>query len=214
MEFTPFPKIPRIARNIVITEKIDGTNAQITIAPIEKMPEGHEDWPSKPEPEKTDYFYGSDGSCWGIWTGSRNRWVQPGNDNFGFAKWVAENKEELKKLGPGQHFGEWWGQGIQRGYNLKEKRFSLFNAGRWNAAYQAMREGHENAFPKCCHVVPILGLHTFDVGYIDTVMAILKEQGSAAAPGYMNPEGIIIYHTQSKQMYKKTFEMDDTGKGE
>ena len=30
-EFQPFPKIPRLSREIVITEKIDGTNAQILI---------------------------------------------------------------------------------------------------------------------------------------------------------------------------------------
>ena len=26
MEFTPFPKMPRLMRDIVVTEKIDGTN--------------------------------------------------------------------------------------------------------------------------------------------------------------------------------------------
>ena len=34
-------------------------------------------------------------------------------------------------LVPGRHFGEWWGSGIQRGYGLDEKTFSLFNAYRW-----------------------------------------------------------------------------------
>lgn len=203
MEFTPFPKIPRIARNIVITEKIDGTNAQVLIVPKAEMTENLNIFVLATMDD--DYF---------MLAGSRNRFVTTIEDNAGFAKWVKNNYIELFKLGPGQHFGEWWGAGIQRGYGLKEKRFSLFNAGRWQDAYLAMLAGHENAFPKCCHVVPILGLHTFDVGYIDQTMATLKETGSVAAPGYMNPEGIIIYHTQSKQMYKKTFEMDDTGKGE
>ena len=29
MEFSPFPKIARLSREIVITEKLDGTNASI-----------------------------------------------------------------------------------------------------------------------------------------------------------------------------------------
>ena len=210
MEFTPFPKIPRIARNIVITEKIDGTNAQVVIG---QWRDYDSDFVIKHNLIDNQVI---DGSDYCMFAGSRNRWItnEPKEDNAGFARWVNEHWQEVIKLGIGQHFGEWWGAGIQRGYGLKEKRFSLFNAGRWQDAYLAMLAGHENAFPKCCHVVPILGLHTFDVGYIDQTMATLKETGSVAAPGYMNPEGIIIYHTQSKQMYKKTFEMDDTGKGE
>lgn len=30
-EFKPFPKVPRFSRDIVITEKLDGTNASVTI---------------------------------------------------------------------------------------------------------------------------------------------------------------------------------------
>ena len=51
------------------------------------------------------------------------------------------------ELGVGQHFGEWWGFGIQRGYGLHERRFSLFNTGRWSDP--AVR-------PACCGVVPVL----------------------------------------------------------
>lgn len=29
LEFVEFPKIPRLSRDIIVTEKIDGTNAQI-----------------------------------------------------------------------------------------------------------------------------------------------------------------------------------------
>ena len=97
--FEAFPKIARLSREIVITEKIDGTNAQIYIT--------------------------EDGK---IQAGSRNRIITPEQDNFGFARWVEENHEDLLLLGEGRHFGEWWGQGIQRRYNLEEKRFSLFNS--------------------------------------------------------------------------------------
>src|SRR5687767_3287692 len=102
LEFLEFPKMARLSREVIISEKIDGTNAQILIT--------------------------EDG---GFYTGSRNRWVTPEQDNFGFSKWAHENKELLMKLGVGRHFGEWWGAGIQRTYGLKEKRFSLFNSSRW-----------------------------------------------------------------------------------
>ena len=103
-EFRPFPKIPRLSREIIITEKIDGTNASITIT--------------------------EDGQ---FLTGSRNRWITPEDDNFGFSAWAHANKDVLMGLGVGTHFGEWWGHGIQRGYGLPKgrRRFSLFNVGRW-----------------------------------------------------------------------------------
>ena len=115
MEFIKFPKLPRLSRDMVITEKIDGTNAQICISD----------------------------SGLELKAGSCNRWVIPGDDNAGFAKWCEENRTELLRLGHGRHFGEWWGQGIQRKYGLSEKRFSLFNVSRW-----------ADDRPKCCHVVP------------------------------------------------------------
>jgi hypothetical protein len=43
-------------------------------------------------------------------------------------------------------------------------------------------------------------------------MAALKANGSYAVPGFMDPEGIVIYHTAGGHLYKKTFEGDDGGK--
>lgn len=103
IEFKAFNKIPRWSRDVVITEKIDGTNACIYIG------------------ENGEFL-----------TGSRTRWITPNDDNFGFSQWAHDNKEELFKLGHGLHFGEWWGKGIQRNYGINEKRFSLFNTSRWN----------------------------------------------------------------------------------
>ena len=174
IEFIGFPKIPRYSRDVIVTEKIDGTNAQI--------------------------YIGEDGT---FLAGSRNRWLTPDNDNFGFAKWAYENKEELLKLGPGRHFGEWWGQGIQRGYGLTEKRFSLFNTLRW---------GSER--PSCCHVVPILFYANFDQLNITDLIDHLKRYGSIASPGFMNPEGIVIYHIAGNLFFKKTIENDEKRKGE
>lgn len=104
-EFTEFPKIYRVSRPCIITEKIDGTNGQICIT------------------DQGDFLIGS-----------RTRWITPETDNHGFARWAVANKEELLKLGVGKHYGEWWGHGIQRTYGLKEKRFSLFNTLRWSDA--------------------------------------------------------------------------------
>lgn len=192
MQFESFPSIGRYSRDVIITEKIDGTNAQIYIIP---------------DSEKVDPNLCIRVDGFAIFAGSRKRWIVPEDDNFGFAKWVWQNAEELVKLGSGRHFGEWWGQGIQRGYDLKEKRFSLFNVKRWT---------HENV-PKCCHVVPRLYEGPWQNAkrgcMVEWNMEALKDHGSYASPGYRNPEGIVIFHTGKVPVFfKKTFEKDDSGK--
>jgi len=174
MEFVKFDKIARLSRNCVITEKIDGTNAQI--------------------------YIGEDGE---FLTGSRNRWITPENDNAGFAKWAMENKKELLKLGHGRHYGEWWGLGIQRRYGLTEKRFSLFNTGRWN----------KDNTPDCCHVVPILYSGPFTTYKITETIQGLEKFGSQASLGFMNPEGIVIWHEAARVFLKKTIKNDEKPKG-
>lgn len=172
-EFRAFPKVARLYREIFITEKIDGTNAQVSIS--------------------------EDGV---IQAGSRSRWITPEDDNFGFAAWVEQNKEELLKLGPGRHFGEWWGKGIQRGYGLQERRFSLFNVSRWT----------KDTLPSCCHLVPTLYQGKFDTSIVEKNIVHLAEYGSVAAPGYMNPEGIMTFHTASNQVFKTTILHDESPK--
>jgi hypothetical protein len=195
--FVAFPKISRLSREVIITEKLDGTNAQIYIA--------------DPEPEIDPHavfaMYDEVGMFHNIYAGSRTRWLTPtGKDNYGFASWVKENGKELFKLGPGHHFGEWWGQGIQRGYGLKEKRFSLFNISKWS---------DPEVRPKCCSVVPRIypGSYIFDKMSYDIVIEYLRTHGSFAAPGFMKPEGIVIFHSKSGHLYKKTIENDDSPKG-
>lgn len=176
IKFEAFSKIPRLNREIVITEKIDGTNGQIYIS----------------EDLQT------------VLAGSKNRWITPQSDNFGFAKWVEEHKEELLKLGPGRHFGEWWGKGIQRGYELEEKRFSLFNVKRWFDP--AIR-------PTCCHVVPVIITGKFETSLVEASVNYLRQFGSRAAPGFMNPEGIVVFHTAGNLLFKKTLVGDEKSKG-
>jgi hypothetical protein len=172
-EFEKFGKIARLSREIVVTEKIDGTNAQVWI--------------------------GDDGV---VLAGSRSRWLTLEKDNFGFAKWVRENEEELMELGVGRHYGEWWGPGIQRGYGLKDRKFSLFNVSRWGERR-----------PVCCDVVPVLWRGEFSLFEINSTLGLLEKHGSVASPGFMRPEGVVIFHTASGYMFKKTIEGDERPKG-
>ena len=215
-EFRPFPKISRFSRPIIITEKLDGTNASVWISETTEEDEVSAEecgWP---------LIVATDEGHLTVRVGSRKRFVLPNNivkgaDNFGFANWVRENVQELVKLGIGTHFGEWWGQGIQRKYGLDEKRFSLFNVGRWYSVHDGIERlldanSKITAAPVCCHVVPILRTGDFTTDLVWNALNRLENEGSRAAPGFMKPEGIVIFHTHNGALFKKTFEGDDTGK--
>lgn len=162
IEFKAWPKITRVEnrRTPIFTEKIDGTNACVVIS------------------EDGEF------ACQ-----SRTRVITPENDNFGFAKWAHEHKDELLTLGPGYHFGEWWGLGIQRGYGQTEKRFSLFNTRRWG--------DHNPNTPKCVGVVPIL-----PVTNVEDARKFLVENGSIVAPGFMRPEGAVMFDVDTETCFK------------
>jgi hypothetical protein len=202
MEFVEFPKMARLTRECVITEKIDGTNAQVYICP---MPEHADAY----DVAQTAVAATRDRGLVML-AGSRTRWITPIADNFGFAKWVKEHADELWSLGEGRHFGEWWGQGIQRGYGLTEKRFSLFNTLRW--ADERDREKYPSDRPACCGVVPILYRGLFGPKHDDNYIAKLRHEGSIAAPGFMKPEGIVVYHIAAGVAFKKTLEKDEQPK--
>jgi len=158
-----------------------------------------------------------------IFAGSKKRWLDcsSNGDNYGFAKWTKENASELIKLGQGRHYGEWWGYGIQHGYGLKEKRYSLFNVGKWCEIHpqvisidpKTKVKKYQNICPKCCKVVPILYKGLFDTQKIEIILNELKQHGSYAVPGFMNPEGIVIFHQASNHLFKKTIENDEKPKG-
>ena len=179
--FLSFPKMPRLSREIIITEKIDGTNAQIFI---------------------DEFGY--------VKAGSRNRWITPEDDNMGFARWVKEHEAELRSLGPGRHYGEWWGQGINRGYGIVGKRFSLFNISKFTDC----RDTDGILIPECCSLVPWLWRGEMDTNMINFILERLAHTGSVAAPGFMNPEGIVVYHTAGNTYFKKTIKDDDKPKAE
>jgi hypothetical protein len=177
-EFTPWPKTARLFKDIVVTEKIDGTNAAIHI-----NDEGTE-----------------------VAAQSRKRLITPEDDNFGFARWVHNNAGALADtLGPGLHFGEWWGRGIQRNYGLDDRRFSLFNT---SLAINDQVGDVE------IRTVPIMYEGQFSEWAIRDSLKSLQADGSIAAPGFMNPEGVCVFHTASRTVYKVTIDKNDAGKWE
>ena len=190
--FMKFPKMARLSRECIITEKIDGTNAQICITDDGKM-----------------------------LIGSRTRWITPTDDNYGFAAWATEHRDELLQLGVGRHYGEWWGQGIQRKYGMTEKRFSLFNVTRWclhNEEPKQIPTGDprvvkmQSQLPTCCSIVPVLYRGIFTTEACELALNNLRLNGSKAAPGFMNPEGIVCYHVASGVALKKTLHKDEAPK--
>lgn len=202
-EFQPFEKIARLRKEQVVTEKLDGTNAHVAIFAIESEEQLAA---ARSDPYRIAVRFPTENgdSPLVMYAGSRQRWIAPegtpdlpkGCDNFGFARWVQNNADALWALGEGRHYGEWYGAGIQRNYGLTEKRFALFNVARWTA---------ENPQPACCSVVPTLASDP------EIAMEQLARNGSFAVPGFMNPEGIIVFHTGSRTLYKQTFD-HDTGK--
>lgn len=189
-EFKAFPKIARLSREVIVTEKIDGTCSVI--------------------------FIGPDGE---FLTGSRTRWITPEDDNYGFSRWAHDHKEELLTLGPGRHFGEWWGSGIQRGYGLRngDKRLSLFNVVRWclhGSTPKAIPSADprivktQDVLPPCVGLVPVLWRGQFDDLLANRINNQLALYGSVAAPGFMRPEGIVVFHVAGNVGFKKTIERD------
>lgn len=196
-EFVAWPKTPRLYRDAVITEKIDGTNAAVVIESVELGE--NEDPNASAYVESTTY-----GSMFVLYAQSRKRIITPENDNYGFSRWVRENASTLAAdLGPGRHFGEWWGQGIQRGYGLDHKRFSLFNTKKWELA--------EFSTPNL-YTVPVIFEDVFDELLIKYALSFLRGQGSYAARGFMNPEGVCVYHTAANAVFKVLLENDDVPK--
>lgn len=220
VEFEPWPKIARLNRNITITEKIDGTNAAVVILKRAATPETAEEgqlivYDEKAALEAGDVvsFVHHDGADYVVFAQSRNKFITPKSDNHGFAGWVERNAKELVAvLGEGRHFGEWWGSGIQRKYGLtgSDKRFSLFNAVRWeNKAGLSSVPG--------LGVVPIIyrGPYAGDGHYepVSASLQSLRDLGSMAAPGFMDPEGVVIWHEAARTSFKVTLKNDEAPKG-
>jgi hypothetical protein len=62
-------------------------------------------------------------------------------------------------------------------------------------------------------VVPILYRGPFSTQQVDQLLAGLEHDGSSAAPGFMKPEGVVVYHVAGNLMFKKTLDKNDGHKG-
>lgn len=166
MEFQSFGKIQRYEKAVChITEKIDGTNACINI----------------------DH----DGT---VTTQSRNRIVTPDDDNYGFAAWVHNNIGDLQAFfGPGRHYGEWFGIGINRGYGMRERVFAPFNTGLFTQERVAADA------PDGVTYTPLLAtcrMSELD-SHVSQVMIDLVDNGSRTREGWgWMPEGCMIWSPQ------------------
>ena len=233
MYFEEWPKTPRLFRDVIVTEKIDGTNAAVV---IEEFPYGFygevvqelnetNEWAQQnipalpaiefvntelarvlkvvPGPGKMDNGGRPAVEYW-VGAQSRSRLLTTSEDNHGFAKWVQQNARTLAQdLGEGRHFGEWWGQGIRRNYGLDHKRFSLFNTRRFG--------GVAFQTPNV-YTTPVLYEGQFHEWAVTNALAELSAYGSRAVPGWDRPEGVCVYHRAADQVFKVTLG-DDGHKG-
>jgi hypothetical protein len=166
MDFRQFPTIRNYTGTCIITEKIDGTNACIGV---------------------------EDGL---ILAGSRNRWLNPAQDNFGFAAWVAANEFNLTALPNGRWYGEWWGAGIQRRYNKKEKYFTPFSDKFIDYASATMT----NIYP-----LPVIyaGRYSDEVLY-ETLMRL--EATGSRLDANTPSEGVVVYFSKDRSGFKAKLE--------
>lgn len=205
-EFAAWPKTTRLFRDITITEKLNGTNSGIHISAVEDLVEAFANFP------EDSFSLVVDGTRYVLTAQSRKRIITPGKstDNYGFAAWVYGNAEALVRLlGTGLHFGEWWGAGIQCGYGLPpgKRHFSLFNADRYSDVSEIIGGSLVQS-------VPVLYQGPNHTIAISEELRALKVNGSVAAPGFMRPEGICVYHSASRLVSKVTLDNQDAGKWE
>lgn len=210
IEFKAWPKTPRLFREIVITEKIDGTNSAVIIEEI------------NPELDYQDDPFilatvDRDGDLYAVAAQSRNRLLLPGKttDNYGFAGFVRKNAEELfDLLGPGRHYGEWWGKGIQKRYQNAHPQirgFALFNTAKHKDLHVWLPG--DGGLDVLVEPVHILYQGPYSDQAVRATLEQLQKYGSWTSP-LDSAEGIVVFHTQSRQTYKVTLDGNDAGKWE
>lgn len=200
-EFKAWGSTKRENKSKTITEKINGTNACV-VAQNGK-----------------------------VTAQSRNRIITPDDDNFGFAKWVYDNAGALiDTLGWGYHYGEWYGEGIQKNpLGIEGKRFALFHATKYTEA-----NGFELSKVDGLETVPLLHHGQCDVYTIPGIMQDLQTYGTkvqgakttpmeSAIPGLpvefvynkaADAEGIIIWNNETRTRTKLLLENDELHKWE
>lgn len=216
IEFQGWGKIPRLNREMVVTEKIDGTQAAVGIKfEAFDIRDSMPDVTNAKVIDRGGFEVNGMINLAFVYAQSRNRIINPHMDNHGFANWVWDNAEDLMNtLGEGLHFGEWWGSGIQRGYGLPkgEKHFSLFNVKRWEFLDDDLVQQKDLPYIPGLGCVPVVYSGLFSTLAVTGCIESLKLTGSLAAPGFMRPEGVVVYHTAGNLMFKATIENDEVPK--
>jgi hypothetical protein len=195
-EFKSWGSTTRENKNKTITEKLDGTNACVVIYNGEVKAQ------------------------------SRKRIITPEDDNYGFAKWVYGNAEMLTKtLGYGYHYGEWYGEGIQKNpLGIEGKRFALFHATKYTEG-----NGFDLERVDGLETVPLLHHGQCDVWTIPNIMQDLETYGTkvkgaktetlkSEIPGFgdtmfqfdraADAEGIIIWNNETRTRTKMLLKDD------
>lgn len=72
----------------------------------------------------------------------------------------------------------------------------------------------QDELPACVGLVPVLYEGAFDTDEIDNALFALAKSGSKAAPGFPDPEGIVIFHLAGNVGFKKTIKNDDEPKSQ
>lgn len=203
LEFAKFGSIGRLYRDVVITEKIDGMNACIVIKQVLG-----DDIYRNALTVVNDVPFNDYSECrFAIGVQSRKQFLTLDNDIQGLAAWVLEHARELVlALGPGYHYGEYWGKNIQRSYHQKRNWFSLFNSKRWTKD----NVGHIDGLL----VVPILYAGPYEDWVNQMQLHRLDIEGSYAAREVddrkldFRAEGIVGWHIALDTYYKVTLDGD------
>lgn len=200
MEFVKFPKISRWGSPFDITEKLDGTNGAVLIRSSSAY-DSEAEWINALSDSLAYVWHGDEEYV--VSAQSRTRLITVDDDNYGFARWVTENAQTLvEDLGPGTHFGEWWGSKIQRAYGLTngERYFSLFDRKRYGtlAVDGAWFNTNPLGFltPKL-RLVPLLAWGSeFGEDDLGETLCDLRNNGSWAVdsdPQFDRPEGVVVH---------------------
>jgi len=82
---------------------------------------------------------------------------------------------------------------------MDKKVFSLFNTRRYADVEFELDE---------LRVVPVLYRGDFSESMVDEALLRLRLNGSVAAPGFDNPEGVCVFHEDANQVFKVLIEND------
>jgi hypothetical protein len=198
-----FGVTPELFGDVTLCEQIDGHAIGIHIEALKANPDGEVG--VKPGDV---LFYGAGGNAnfYRVWVQNRQRIVTPDqHDVHGVASWARAHAAQLAEtLGPGIHFGEWWGYKICRGYGLGpgDRRFSLYNTARWGFI--------DGTQVPSLYTQPVLWEGNFLEGWatIRNEMDGLLNHGSVASPGYRHPAGVVLYHHSADVMMQHTFKTE------